>query len=107
MDHVSQVSRFECKLAPDSISSSYLIILRVVGSYLWAQANERASRRHADRTVQLWMSRLKESTSAKRLSLIYLANGKLALPGAPPLHACMPCSRAFSFRGDAAIQGEA
>ncbi|KAG6014191.1 hypothetical protein E4U54_005694 [Claviceps lovelessii] len=31
-------------------------------------------RRHADRTVQLWMQRLKDSSSAKRLSLMYLAN---------------------------------
>ncbi|KAK5995850.1 hypothetical protein PT974_04268 [Cladobotryum mycophilum] len=31
-------------------------------------------RRHADRTVQLWMQRLKDSSSAKRLTLIYLAN---------------------------------
>ncbi|GAO19716.1 uncharacterized protein UV8b_06438 [Ustilaginoidea virens] len=31
-------------------------------------------RRHADRTVQLWMQRLKDSSSTKRLSLIYLAN---------------------------------
>ncbi|KAM5356387.1 hypothetical protein ACJ41O_003033 [Fusarium nematophilum] len=31
-------------------------------------------RRHADRTVQLWVQRLKDSSSTKRLSLIYLAN---------------------------------
>ncbi|KAL2670814.1 hypothetical protein Neosp_014616 [[Neocosmospora] mangrovei] len=31
-------------------------------------------RRHADRTVQLWLQRLKDSSSTKRLSLIYLAN---------------------------------
>ncbi|KAF4982012.1 hypothetical protein FZEAL_2262 [Fusarium zealandicum] len=31
-------------------------------------------RRHADRTVQLWVQRLKDSSSAKRLSLLYLAN---------------------------------
>ncbi|KAL7813470.1 hypothetical protein V8C26DRAFT_405287 [Trichoderma gracile] len=31
-------------------------------------------RRHADRTVALWMQRLKDSSSTKRLSLIYLAN---------------------------------
>ncbi|KAI0118464.1 DUF618-domain-containing protein [Hypoxylon sp. NC0597] len=31
-------------------------------------------RRHADRTVQLWLQRLKDSTSHKRLTLIYLAN---------------------------------
>ncbi|KXJ92779.1 RNA polymerase II-binding domain-domain-containing protein [Microdochium bolleyi] len=31
-------------------------------------------RRHADRTVQLWLQRLKDSPSHKRLNLIYLAN---------------------------------
>ncbi|KAM4064805.1 RNA polymerase II-binding domain-containing protein [Hirsutella rhossiliensis] len=31
-------------------------------------------RRHADRTVQLWMQRLKDSSSTKRLTLVYLAN---------------------------------
>ncbi|KAI1436051.1 RNA polymerase II-binding domain-containing protein [Xylaria sp. CBS 124048] len=31
-------------------------------------------RRHADRTVQLWLQKIKESTSHKRLNLIYLAN---------------------------------
>ncbi|RDA89908.1 hypothetical protein CP533_6209 [Ophiocordyceps camponoti-saundersi (nom. inval.)] len=31
-------------------------------------------RRHADRTVLLWMQRLKESSSTRRLSLVYLAN---------------------------------
>ncbi|KAB5563397.1 RNA polymerase II-binding domain-containing protein [Coniochaeta sp. 2T2.1] len=31
-------------------------------------------RRHADRTVQLWLQRLKDSPSPKRLNLIYLAN---------------------------------
>lgn len=33
------------------------------------------SRRHADRTGQLWLQRLKDSGSNKRLNLIYLANG--------------------------------
>jgi len=32
-------------------------------------------RRQADRTVQLWLQRLKESPSPKRLNLLYLANG--------------------------------
>lgn len=31
-------------------------------------------RRHADRTAQLWMQRLKDSTASKRLNMIYLAN---------------------------------
>ncbi|KAF7547716.1 hypothetical protein G7046_g8925 [Stylonectria norvegica] len=31
-------------------------------------------RRHADRTVQLWVQRLRDSSSPKRLSLVYLAN---------------------------------
>lgn len=33
-------------------------------------------RRHADRTVQIWLQKLKESPSTRRLNLIYLANGK-------------------------------
>ena len=32
-------------------------------------------RRHADRTGQLWLQRLKDSGAGKRLNLIYLANG--------------------------------
>ncbi|KAI1126798.1 RNA polymerase II-binding domain-containing protein [Nemania abortiva] len=31
-------------------------------------------RRHADRTVQLWLQKLKDSSSHKRLNLVYLAN---------------------------------
>ncbi|KAG7142543.1 UPF0400 protein like [Verticillium longisporum] len=31
-------------------------------------------RRHAERTAQIWLQRLKDSTSTKRLSLVYLAN---------------------------------
>ncbi|KAF4121794.1 hypothetical protein GMORB2_1633 [Geosmithia morbida] len=31
-------------------------------------------RRHADRTVQLWMQRLKDSSASRRLSLVYLVN---------------------------------
>ncbi|KAF9870829.1 duf618 domain protein [Colletotrichum karsti] len=31
-------------------------------------------KRHADRTVQLWLQRLRDSSSTKRLSLVYLAN---------------------------------
>ncbi|ORY71753.1 RNA polymerase II-binding domain-containing protein [Pseudomassariella vexata] len=31
-------------------------------------------RRHADRTVQIWLQRLKDSSSHKRLNLVYLAN---------------------------------
>lgn len=49
---------------------------------------EPGPRRHADRTVQLWMQRLKDSSSTKRLSLVYLANGKL-LPGLDLLHALL------------------
>lgn len=32
-------------------------------------------RRHADRTAELWLERLKESNTSKKLNLIYLANG--------------------------------
>ncbi|ROW08975.1 hypothetical protein VMCG_02758 [Cytospora schulzeri] len=31
-------------------------------------------RRHADRTVQIWLQKLKESPSTRRLNLVYLAN---------------------------------
>ena len=37
-----------------------------------------ANRRHADRTGQLWLQRLKDSNSNKRLNLVYLANGTLS-----------------------------
>jgi regulator of Ty1 transposition protein 103 len=32
-------------------------------------------RRHADRTAELWLERLKDSNPPKKLNLIYLANG--------------------------------
>jgi regulator of Ty1 transposition protein 103 len=38
-------------------------------------------RRHADRIVQLWMNRLQDSSSNKRLNLIYLANGMMRVAG--------------------------
>lgn len=34
-----------------------------------------AARRHADRTAELWLERLKDSNPGKKLNLIYLANG--------------------------------
>lgn len=36
-------------------------------------------RRYADRTGQLWLQKLKDSGSNKRLNLVYLANGKIFL----------------------------
>ncbi|ATY66597.1 DUF618 domain-containing [Cordyceps militaris] len=36
--------------------------------------NSLEPRRHADRTVALWMQRLKDSSATRRLSLVYLAN---------------------------------
>ena len=33
-------------------------------------------RRHADRTATIWLQKLKEAGSSKRLNLIYLVNGK-------------------------------
>lgn len=35
-------------------------------------------RRHADRTATIWLQKLKEAGSSKRLNLIYLVNGKNA-----------------------------
>lgn len=37
--------------------------------------NEATIRRHAERTAQLWLQKLRDSPAAKRLNLIYLANG--------------------------------
>lgn len=34
-------------------------------------------RRHAERTAQLWLQKLRDSPSPKRLNLIYLANGTI------------------------------
>lgn len=34
-----------------------------------------SDRKHADRAAQVWMQKIKESSSNKKLSLIYLANG--------------------------------
>lgn len=42
-------------------------------------------RRHADRTAQLWLEKLKESNTSKRLNLIYLANGMIGTR--------LPCER--------------
>ncbi|RYO84586.1 hypothetical protein DL766_010552 [Monosporascus sp. MC13-8B] len=42
----------------------------IVGVAQWIMFH----RRHAERTVQLWLKRLKDSSSQKRLNLIYLAN---------------------------------
>lgn len=38
-------------------------------------AELRLCRRHADRTAQLWLQKIRESNPPKRLNLIYLANG--------------------------------
>lgn len=58
MDHVSQV----CKLLT---RQHHTILTRTISSY----------RRHADRTAQLWLEKLRDSNSSKRLNLVYLANG--------------------------------
>lgn len=53
-----------------------------------------ANRRHADRTGQLWLQRLKDSNSNKRLNLVYLANGTLyplALTILESLRSLGPC----------------
>lgn len=36
-------------------------------------------RRHADRTAQLWLQKLREAPANKKLNLIYLANGLILL----------------------------
>lgn len=58
MDNVPQVSESE--------ATSYATRGGLVNRYL---------RRYAERTAQLWVQRLKDSSASKRLSLMYLANG--------------------------------
>jgi hypothetical protein len=60
MDHVPPVSQ--------TINTHLVVHLLIL--FFWG-----GLRRHADRTVQLWMQRLKDSSGTKRLSLMYLANG--------------------------------
>lgn len=38
------------------------------------------TRRHAERTGQIWLQKIRESPPPKRLNLIYLANGTHILP---------------------------
>jgi hypothetical protein len=35
------------------------------------------TRRHAERTAQLWLQKLRDSPAPKRLNLVYLANGMM------------------------------
>ncbi|KAM3479296.1 hypothetical protein MY5147_001777 [Beauveria neobassiana] len=49
-------------------------------------------KRHADRTVALWMQRLKDSSATRRLSLVYLANGKARASSAKRLPANAHCN---------------
>ena len=57
MDHVPPVRRS----APHHLDAPF-------------NANVCIARRYADRTAQLWLNRLKDSGSNKRLNLIYLVN---------------------------------
>lgn len=43
------------------------------------RANGPLDRRHAERTAQLWLQKLRDSPAPKRLNLIYLANGNFTL----------------------------
>lgn len=61
-------------------------------------------RRHADRTVQLWLQRLKDSPSNKRLNLIYLANGKHDVVIYTPAENSSSQSLTVVFRGHAAVK---
>jgi regulator of Ty1 transposition protein 103 len=54
-------------------------------------------RRHADRTGQLWLQRLKDSGSNKRLNLIYLANGKSLVHGISPVMAATTIQKSPGF----------
>lgn len=67
MDHVPQVGKI----------SQANIVRQALGKV--ELTNVLPSRRHADRTVQIWLQRLKDSASHKRLNLLYLANGNILL----------------------------
>lgn len=73
MDHVPSVSTNHTNSPP---------ALKKHGDALTALFFFRRSR-HADSTVQLWLQRLKDSPSPKRLNLIYLANGEFYLSQRP------------------------
>lgn len=43
----------------------------IVTTLIWISTQ----RRHADRTAQIWLQKLRDAQPPKRLSLVYLANG--------------------------------
>ena len=45
--------------------------------------------------MQIWLQRLKDSTSHKRLNLIYLANGKSVQTVSFICPVCLPCGHEF------------
>lgn len=56
-------------------------------------------RRHAERTAQLWLQKIRDSPPPKRLNLIYLANGTYVLP-----HLSSVPLADYIYRGGSAIQ---
>lgn len=61
------------------------------------------NRRHADRTGQLWLQRLKDSNSNKRLNLVYLANGT----SQPPWNHCGIVETILTIHVEVAQQSKA
>ena len=54
-------------------------ILNLQGNFIETGAHYLDCRRHADRTAQLWLQKLREAPANKKLNLIYLANGMILL----------------------------
>lgn len=67
VDHVPQV----CSFIHSNINSLPFFLDTLADMLTLSLA-----RRHADRSVQVWLQKLKESPSTRRLNLIYLSNGK-------------------------------
>jgi hypothetical protein len=74
MDHVSSVCLYGLTYG-DPLVAFTLFNFEVMRLHPVLIVGCTPIRRHAERTVQLWLQRLKDSSSSKRLVLIYLANG--------------------------------
>jgi regulator of Ty1 transposition protein 103 len=55
--------------------AQWLLFHKFVALASLCLAHEVVSRRHSARTAELWLSRVKDTSPVKRLSLIYLGNG--------------------------------
>jgi regulator of Ty1 transposition protein 103 len=61
--------------------AQWLLFHRFVALTSMCLAHHAAYRRHSARTAELWLSKLKDTSPVKRLSLVYLVNGALLLNG--------------------------